>query len=370
MNPNHPDAKQILNEMPPAAQEAFDRANKAMKARLAQQAAQENDKHDHPTFTENIMNNYPVQNAAATSNAIDSGLKRTAILADAVKEFARVIAPLRSFATVFENVPLQGTDTIKVPYYPLSANANSTYDYTADSGYTHGQGTVTSAKEIVIDRRKYQPLDFSSQELSRQPFLAVGPLVAMAAQTLAYNIVQDVLSCITAANFGAAALVRPVAAIQSDDLADLSGICSDANWPISGRSLIMGTGYDTQLKKDPSIKLALNINGTEVARQGIVPNIAGFTYHHCPNLPANGEGLGGFAVGPGAIAFATAPVAPAAAVRGQLYAYEIATDAMTGITLELREWGSADKDRAYTVIECSYGFAVINANALRRITFA
>ena len=338
MNPNHPDANQIRNELPPAAQEAFDRANREMKARLAQQAAAENDKTEYPQFTENNMQYHTQpQNAVATTNAIDSGLKRTAILKEAVKEFAKVIAPLRSFATVFENVPLQGTDTIKVPYYPLPTNANSSYDFTQDTGYVFGQGTTTTAKEITVDRRAYQPLDFSSQEMSRQPQLRVGELVKLAAAQLAYNIMQDVLSCITAANFGAAALVRPAAAIQSDDLADLAGTCSALNWPLSGRSLIMGTGYDTQLKKDLSIKLALNIGGTEVLREGRVPNLAGFDYYHCPNLPTNGQALGGFAVGPGAIAFATAPVAPADAVRGQLYAYEIATDPMTGIALTSRE---------------------------------
>jgi hypothetical protein len=367
MNPHNPD---VRNEMPPQAQEAFDRANREMRKRLAEQAAETQQQSESPTFTENIMNIHIPQNAAATSNAIDSGLQRTAILQDAVKEFAKVIAPLRSFATVFESVPLQGTDTIKVPYYPLPTSANSSYDFTQDGGYVFGQATNTSAKEITVDRRAYQPLDFSSQEMARQPQLRVSELVKLAAAQLAYNVVQDVLSCITAANFGAAGLVRAAAAITTDDLADLAGGCNDLNWPISGRSLIMGTAFDTQLKKDPAIKLALNINGTEVARQGMVPNLAGFDYYTCPNLPTNNEALGGFAVGPGAIAFASAPVAPGAGVRGVLSAYQVVTDPMTGLALTLREWGNPDLDRNYTVIECAYGFAPINANALRRITFA
>ena len=371
MNPNHPDASQIRNEMPPAAQEAFDRANREMKARLAQQAAEANDKNDHPTFTENNMSNYTQpQNAAATSNAIDSGLKRAAILKEVAREFARIALPLKAFTSVFSNVPLQGDDTVKIPFYPLTSAANSTYDYTTTDGYTHAQGTVTNVKTITIDRRKYQPLDFTSQELARQPQLRIVQLAKLAAETLAFNVLMDVLSVVTAANYGPAGLIRPHAAIQSDDLSDLYGTVSDLNWPASGRSLIVGTGYDVQLKKDPAIKLGLNLGGSEVLREGRVPNICGFDYFTMPNFPHNNEGLGGFVVARDAIFFATAPIEPAPAVRQLLSAYETVVDEATGIALTWKEWGDCDRDRSKSVIEIAYGFSVGNPAALRRITTA
>jgi hypothetical protein len=306
----------------------------------------------------------------ATNNSIDAGLKRAQILQTAVKEFSRRALPLKAFASVFTDTPLQGDDTVRVPYYPLQNAASSSFDYTTTDGYVFGQSTDTQAKTITVNKRIYQPLDFSSQEMCRQPMLKLEELAALAAQKLAYDVLTDILSAITVANYPAIGLTRPAAAISSDDLADLSGACSDANWPISGRSLIVGTGYDTQLKKDPSIKLALNINGTEVARQGVVPNIAGFNYHHLPNFPHNSEALGGIAVHQSALAVAFAPIVPAPAVRGQLYAYETVTDAETGISLSYRVWGDPTRDRNCSILEASYGYAVLNPAALKRITFA
>ena len=376
MNPTRP-TSEILNSMPRLAQEAFDRANKAMKKRLAEQAAETQQQSESPTFNQQptthkrfMSYNTQVQNAAATSNSIDAGLKRAQILKEVAREFARIALPLKSFASVFSNVPLEGTDEIKVPYYPLPSNANSTYDYTTTDGYTFAQGTTTNVKTITIDRRKYQPLDFSSQELARQPQLRVVQLAKLAAESLAYQVLADVLSVVTAANFGPAGLIRPAAALSSDDLADLGGTVSDNNWPASGRSLIVGTGYDVQLKKDLSIKLALNIGGTEVLREGRVPNICGFDYYAMPNFPTNSEALGGFIVARDAIFFATAPIAPAPAVRQLLSAYQTIVDEQTGITLTWKEWGDCDRDRSKAVIEIAYGFAVGNPAALKRICTA
>jgi hypothetical protein len=368
MNPHSPN---VINEMPPQAVKAFDAANKAMKAKLAQQAADEQQQSESPTFNpENIMNTHTPQNAAATTNAIDAGLQRVSVRQEIVREFARLCAPLRAFSTVFQNVPLEGTDEIKVPFYPLPTAANSSYDFTTTDGYTFGQATATNAKTITINKRKYQPLDYSSQELARQPYLNTQVLARLAAENLAFQVLQDVLSCVTAANFGPAALIRAAAALNSDDLADLAGACSDANWPVNGRSLIMGTGYDTQLKKDNSVKLALNINGTEVLREGRVPNLAGFDYFTMPNLPTNDEALGGFAVAPGAgaIFFASAPIAPGPGVRRVLSAFETVTDPATGISLVFRQWGDCDKDVTREIVECSYGYAAGNPAALKRIT--
>lgn len=372
MNPNKP-VTEILNQMPREAVAAFTRANRAMKARLAREAEDKQTAEEHPTFDpENTMSNYSnaVQNSSATANTIDAGLQRNVIMKEAVRAFARIALPLRAFSTVFENVALQGTDTVKVPYYPLPTNANSSYDYTTDAGYTHGQSTVTQAKEIIISRRKYQPLDYSSQELRRQPAFDPAQLVRLAAETLAYNVLIDVLSCITVANFGSAVKVIPEKAITVDDLADIARECTDAHWPLSGRSLIVSSAYDAQLKKDDSIKLALNIAGSEVLREGRVPNIAGFDYFVLPAFPTNNENLGAIAVFKSAIGFVSAPVAPAPAVASQLYRNETVSDDATGISLSYRAWGVPDRDQVKEVIECAYGFAPLVTAALKRVCFA
>jgi hypothetical protein len=142
----------------------------------------------------------PVLNAAA-ANTIDPSLKRVLILNETIRAFAKRVLPLKLFSSVFQNVPLQGTDTIAVPYYPLQTTASSNRDTTALPSYVFGQPTQTQSKLITVNKLKYQPLDYSSAEFRRQPWLDVVKLGAMNAERLGIDVVTDVLSCVTAARY-------------------------------------------------------------------------------------------------------------------------------------------------------------------------
>lgn len=305
----------------------------------------------------------PVLNAG--TNTISSDLKRVLILNEIVRAFALRVLPLRAFATVFENVALQGTDEVVVPYYPLRADAST--DWNASNGYVFSGTNEVSSVKVTVNKRKYQPIDFTSNEFRRQPFLDLVRFRTMNAEKLGYDVLIDILSEVTLANYGAAVYDGGADAFDSDDIADLYGIANDLNWPEAGRSLIVNTAHDTALKKDPSYKLALNIGGTEIIRTGKVPNIGGFDYYYMPNFPTNSEKLAGVMAHASALAVATAPVDPAPGVRDQLMAYETVTDAATGITMNYRAWGDPQMDKQYETIETAYGYKKLLAAALKRI---
>ena len=310
-----------------------------------------------------------VMNAAAT-NTVDSALKRTLILQETVRDFATRVLPLRLFSTVFSNVPLQGTDTITVAYYPLQTVASSDFtdgDGTGGTGYTFGQASTTNKAQVTVNKRKYQPLDYSSREFRFQPWFDAVRLGAINAEKLGVDILTDILSVVTAANFGAAAKTSSAVAMTSDDVVDMRGVANAASWPDGGRSLIVDSTVDTALQKDPSYKLALNIGTAAVIQQGKFPNLSGFDYAWMPNLPTNSEKLIGFAAFASAILSAFAPVDPAPGVRAQLVAYQVATDAATGISLNYRHWGLAQADRDFEVIESCYGYVKGVTGAIKRI---
>jgi len=319
----------------------------------------------------------PVLNAAA-SNAIDSTLKRVLILQETVRDFAIRMLPIRLFSTVFNNVPLQGTDQVIVPYYPLQTTASSTFtngDGTGGTGYQFGQGTNTQSKTITVSSRKYQPLDYSSYEFRRQPWFDAVKLGRMNAEKLGVDVLTDVLSVINPTNFTNTNPLVPVvvknipaAGYSSDDVVGLRGAANLLYWPDVGRSLIVDSTIDVALSKDPSYKLALNIGTTAVIQEGRFPNLSGFEYAWMPNFPSNGINLLGAIAHASGILAAFAPIDPAPGVRAQLIAYEIATDAMTGISLNYRHWGLAQADRDYEVIECAYGYTAGVQNAIRMLT--
>ncbi|HXT10986.1 MAG TPA: hypothetical protein VN873_05430 [Candidatus Angelobacter sp.] len=307
----------------------------------------------------------PVLNAAA-NNAVDANLKRVLILNEIVRDFAIKVLPLRLFSTVYQNVPLQGTDTVAVPYYPLQAAASSDFDVV--NGYQFGQATNTLSKPITVNKRKYQPMDYSSQEFRRQPMLNVIQLGKLNAEKLGVDILADIMSVITLANFGAAVKNIAAAAYTSDDVVDLKSQANQLFWPQTGRSLIVDDTVGTALEKDSDYKLALNIGTTDVIQEGKFPRLSGFDFASMPNFPTNGESLLGVIAFASAILAAFAPVDPADGVRQQLSAYEIATEPMTGISLNYRKWGVAQADRTYEIIESAYGYAPGVANSMRRLT--
>lgn len=98
------------------------------------------------------------------ANNIASGLKRAVILKSAMEAFKHRLVSLGLFSTVFRDVPLEGTNDIEVPYYPLETAASKDYD----GSYKFDEGDLESRK-VTVNRRKYQSLTqaFALQQNSR-----------------------------------------------------------------------------------------------------------------------------------------------------------------------------------------------------------
>ena len=318
----------------------------------------------------------PVLNADTTDTGyadITADLKRILLLHEALFAFKRTVLPLTTFASRFDSVPLEGTDVMGVPYYPLKIAASSNFGATGtpSAGYVFDQPTTTGIAEVTISTRKYQPMNWTAWTQQRQPFFLSANLLQQNMEKLGYDVLLDVLSAVTAANF-ANSVPSGGDAFCMNSLVGLSGLALKVNklyWPVNGRSLILNAQIDATLKQDPTIQLALNIGGTEVLRGGYVPRqIGGFNYYTIPELPDNGQNLAGVAVFKSAILFGSAPIAPTDAVARQLSVFDIVPDPATGIALVHREWGNPTYDETRRIVECAYGYNVGLGDALVRIT--
>ena len=318
-----------------------------------------------------IMSRWPDRVEQAVRNAgtnnIDAPLKRVMILGQAVRAFARRLILLQSFSTVFSDVPLQGTDEVVVPYFPLQ-NSDSK-NWSPDDGYVFDVDSNSQSKKITVNKRKYQPLDYSSAEFRRQPYFNSVRLGEINAEKLAYDSLCDILSLVKRDKFPNKSLSWDPREMDSDSVGTIRSGVNRLHWPDMGRSLIANADVDDALMKDPAYKLALNIGGTEVIREGKMPEkISGFTYLWMSGLPGNEENLTAFAAYQSAILTAFSPVEPADGVRHVLVAYDVLSDPQTGISLNYRKWGNADFDRNKEVIETAYGYEAGEANAIQRVT--
>lgn len=304
------------------------------------------------------------------TNNIDAGLQRQVILMDLLRAFEQRILVLTAFCKTFNSVPLEGTDKIDVPYFPLQTAAST--DWVAATGYVAGD-TTENTREITVNKRKYQCMAFTSQELRRQPYQNWAQLAIMNGEKLATDVDLDVMSVITAANFGAASLTIPAAAFNSDNVVDLEVVATDVNWPMTSRSLVLTSSYYGSLLKDPAFKSALAYGSSDPIQMARIANAYGFqNIFNMPAslLPANGENLVGWINHLNAVLVATSPIMPTPDVRAVMTQYDVMVSPTLGIALEYRRFGNAQLDKTLEAVECNYGFTKGIDAALKRITSA
>lgn len=298
------------------------------------------------------------------ANTVNPELQRTVAMQDGIGAFATTVLSLRVFATTFGAVRLEGTDKVSIPYYPLHTAAS--VDWVAGNGYVMAEDVNSDAKTLTVDRRKYQPMQASSSDIRRQPFMNLAMGLKRKGEKLGVDVVTDILSVITAANFGDA-FIEPAASFDSDDVIDLKGVADEAGWPqTTGRALVLGNPHAVSLLKDPAIG-SLAQFGRAVTQNGDIKRILGFDLTVEPNLPTNDQFLSGFICWPSSVVVAFSPITPSDSVRDRLARYEQVVDPITGATFEYRAWGDPDMDQSRQIVEANYGFAVGEAAALKRI---
>lgn len=304
---------------------------------------------------------------ACGANTIAAALQQDLILDSALIAFKEILMPLAMFSTAFYDLPLQGTDTIQVPYYPLETAASHDFNGT----YLFPDGTNTQSKPVVINKRKYQPLSFTSAELRRQPHFDPELLGMLKGRKLAEDILQDIMSLVTVANYGAAVFTGAASALTVDDIIDLGAVVQGLKWPQTGRGMILGPTYVAGIQKDMVANKGFSTFEKDPAGTIVnFPSLAGFSIASTNIIPGNAINLIGMIVYRSAILVGFSPIAPTPNVAQRLARYEIVTDPDTSLSLEYREWGDADEDTDKRIIECNYGYGLGELAALRPMVSA
>lgn len=300
------------------------------------------------------------------ATTISSELKLNVVLDSALVALREALLPISSFSTVYNSVPLQGTDKIAVPFFPQATDATSDFNGT----YSFNDTNAINSREITVNKRKYQALSFTSSELARQPYFNPEQLGFLKGRKLAEDILKDILSVVTLANYGAPIHTGTASTFDSDDMITIKTALDQAKWSKTARTMILDNAYEGALLKDAGIKNAAAVGTASAIQNGQLPSIAGFNVIGTNLIPGNSQNLVGMVALPEAILVAFSPVTPSAGVRNNLTAYETVTDPETGLTIEYRSWGDPDTDTEKSVIEVNYGYAKGHEAALKRIVSA
>ena len=299
------------------------------------------------------------------ATTLDSNLKRDAFFFNAMEAFKKRLVALTVFSIAFREVMLEGTNKMVVPYFPLHGTASK--DFVQANGYVFDDDGAINGKEVTINKRKYQALSVNSNDWNRQPHLDPAKMGELKGRKLAEDVVLDVMSAITAANFGAAVVDEPAASFTKEDVIDIRTACNQAQWPGSDRGLVLDASYTGNILKDAVILDQSSYGSTGPIREGQVQRLSGFDLIETEIVPANGEDLVGFAAAPSAMLVGFSPVTPEPRVMNALENYDKFTDDETGITLEYREWGDPDIDTGKETLEANYGYDVGEEDALKRV---
>ena len=298
--------------------------------------------------------------------AINAALVGEVVSQNAFSAFKDVLTPVsNAFATDFGGEVADKKQVANVPVYNGYSAGTFAGSYLTNASNDVGVVTVTVNKHLykTVSLTDLENSNNGAGATSMQSFgMKLG-------EALALGVYQDVLSVVTAANYGTAtAFTGTSTGFDSDDVVDIKTVCDAADMPKSGRSLILSDAYYNALLKDSAVKNAQNYGSTTGIQAGVIPNISGFQAWQTNAIPDNSENLVGFSCVDSAIAVAMRYLRPQ---DGNTYLMaEPLTDSETGITLGVREWYDNNTGIKYLTVECNYGYSVGQAAGLKRIISA
>ena len=290
-------------------------------------------------------------------------LKDVRISQNALLPWMETLLPLSAFSTNFSPDAADKLDTVKVP---VIGAPSASSDYAGD--YTANADSEASSVAVTLDRHKYKTVHLTAKEAATTSIPLLEKLVTTAAQQLAIDVMSDIFTSITAANFGSPA----IPAIAAEDfgyktIIKIREACAAAKMPQDSRALVLDNSYFSALLADDIVAKSFI---TPLAQQGVVEakvnRIAGFNVFETGCVPDNGENLVGFAAHPSSLAIAMRYLTPIAN-------YDEAgavTDPVTGLTFGYLRYTDTKSNKVYITLEALYGFKVVRPAGLQRIVSA
>ena len=290
-------------------------------------------------------------------------LKDVRISQNALLPWMETLLPLSAFSTNFSPDAADKLDTVKVP---VIGAPSASSDYAGD--YTANADSEASSVAVTLDRHKYKTVHLTAKEAATTSIPLLEKLVQTAAQQLAIDVMSDIFTSITAANFGTPA----IPAIAAEDfgyktIIKIREACAAAKMPQDSRALVLDNSYFSALLADDIVAKSFI---TPLAQQGVVEakvnRIAGFNVFETGCVPDHGENLVGFAAHPSSLAIAMRYLTPIAN-------YDEAgavTDPVTGLTFGYLRYTDTKSNKVYITLEALYGFKVVRPAGLQRIVSA
>jgi hypothetical protein len=279
----------------------------------------------------------------------------------ALQPFMSNLLPVTAFSTDFSPLPADKLDTVRVP---LVGAPSQSSDFAGD--YSANADSTVTVVPVTLSRHKYKTVHVTAKENAETALNVLETLVEAAAQQLAQDVLVDIFSCITAANFGAPGIAALAAtAFDYKKVLALRESCGNAKMPPNPRSLVLDSGYYTNMLADDVVAKSFNLNlNAPAVTEGMVKRIAGFNLHETTLIPSDhAEKLVGFAAHSSAVAVAMRYLQPVADYQQA----GAVTDPVTGMTFGYLRFTDTRANKVFVTLECLYGFSPAKTDGLKRV---
>ena len=234
----------------------------------------------------------------------------------------------------------------------------------AASGYVRSD-VESTAKTVTLNKHKGFVMGFSDGEVSKGGYDVLRrTFIRPAAHAVVKAVMDEVFALVTAGNFPSTGYDSTVAGFDADAVADISQALTDANVPMAGRTLIVKPSLYTSLAKDNSIQAQYASGTNAPLTENLLPRIHGFEVNQYTALPATVTNLKGIAVSPEAILIAARLPATPTNWYGNV---ATATDAESGLSIQVREWYDGDAGEQKLSMSILFGVSVGNPACLAKI---
>ena len=289
-----------------------------------------------------------------------TNVKDIKVAQSALQPFMAALLPMRAFSTNFSPEPADKLDTVRVPIVGAPSAAS---DFAGS--YTVNSDSSIDVAPVQLNRHKFKTVHLTAREAAETAINVLENLVTSAVKQLAQDVLQDIFSEITAANYGAPAIAAlNSAAFDYKKVLSVREACFTAKMPVTDRALVLDGAFFTNLLGDDIVaKSFMPPIAQPGVVEGLIRRLAGFDVYETAILPENNEKLAGFAAHPSCLAVAMRYLQPVAE-------YDEAgavTDPETGLTFGYLRYTETSSNRAFITVECLYGFKVAIAAGLKRI---
>lgn len=279
----------------------------------------------------------------------------------ALQPFMANLMPVSAFSTDFSPLPADKLDTVRVP---LVGAPSESSDFAGD--YSANADSTVTVVPVVLNRHKYKTVHVTARESAETALNVLETLVEAAAQQLAQDVLLDIFTTVTAANFGTPGIpALNATAFDYKKVLNLREACGNAKMPPNPRALVLDAGYYTNLLADDVVAKSFNLNlNAPAVTEGMVKRLAGFALHETTIIPPDhAEKLVGFAAHSSAIAVAMRYLQPVADYQQA----GAVTDPQTGMTFGYLRFTDTRANKVFVTLECLYGFVAAKTDALKRI---